>query len=48
MSAVRVRWTARGDALDVQIAELLPTFATELRFVETSHAQFNSLVHCVR
>jgi len=36
MSAVSVTWAARGDALDKQIAELLPAFATQLRFAETS------------
>jgi len=32
MSAVTATWTARGDAVDEQIAALLPTFALQLRF----------------
>jgi len=33
MSVVNVTWTARGDSVDEQIAALLPSCATELRFV---------------
>jgi len=33
MSEISVTWATRGDSLDEQIAALLPTFATQLRFV---------------
>jgi len=36
MSAVSVRWTARGDSMDKEIAALLPTFASQLRSVTLS------------
>ena len=32
MSVVSVTWAARGDSADEQIAALLPTFASQLRF----------------
>ena len=33
MNNVSVTWAARGDVADKQIAELLPTFASQLRSV---------------